>query len=157
MINDTSWETMAYWEFYSHAPWWDVTILPTTTSKHELTYKMENIHISITRKDVTEISSPQIWQWLSFMISNFSSIMKPSSAEREYFTTTVKSLIESTKTMSMEDVSTGVLEKIKNIQEVKTKPKIDMMYQDIYNCICQNTNNMKIYYPVCQTYSPTGV
>ena len=32
--------------------------------------------------------------------------------------------IESTKTTSMEDVSTGVLEKIKNIQEVKIKPKM---------------------------------
>ena len=30
-----------------------------------------------------------------------------------------------------------------------------MMYQDIYNCICQNTKKMKIYYPVCQTYSQT--
>ena len=39
----------------------------------------------------------------------------------------------------MEDVSTGVLEKIKKIWEVKIKPKNDMMYQDIYNCICQNT------------------
>ena len=29
-----------------------------------------------------------------------------------------------------------------------------MMYQDIYTCICQNTKKMKIYYPVCQTYSP---
>ena len=46
------------------------------------------------------------------------------------------------------------MKKIKNIQE---KPKNDMMYQDIYNCICQNTKKMKIYYPVCQTYSPTGV
>ena len=33
-------------------------------------------------------------------------------------------LIESTMTTSMEDVSTGVLEKIKNIQEVKIKPKM---------------------------------
>ena len=68
----------------------------------------------------------------------------------------VQSPIESTKTTSMEDVSTGVLEKIKNIQEVKIKPQNDMMYQDIYNCICQNTK-MKIYYPLCQTYSPTVV
>ena len=51
----------------------------------------------------------------------------------------VKVTIESTKTTSMEDVSTGVLEKIKNIFEVQIKPKNDMMYQDIYNCICQNT------------------
>ena len=34
------------------------------------------------------------------------------------------SIIESTKTTSMEDVSTGVLEKIKNIWEVKIKPKM---------------------------------
>ena len=39
----------------------------------------------------------------------------------------------------MEDVSTGVLEKINNIEEVKIKSKNDMMYQDIYDCICQNT------------------
>ena len=52
-------------------------------------------------------------------------------------------LIESTKTTSMEDVSTGVLEKIKNIQEVKIKPKNDVMYQDIYNCICQNTKKWR--------------
>ena len=49
------------------------------------------------------------------------------------------------------------LKKIKNIEEVKIKSNIDMMYQDIYNCICQNTKKMKVYYPVCQTYSPTGV
>ena len=30
------------------------------------------------------------------------------------------------------------------------------MYQDIYNCICQNTKN-KIHCPLCQTYSPTVV
>ena len=41
----------------------------------------------------------------------------------------------------MEDVSTGVLEKMNNILEVKIKPKNDMMYQNIYNCICQNTKN----------------
>ena len=64
--------------------------------------------------------------------------------------------IESTKTTSMEDVSTGVLEKIKNISEGKIKPK-NYMYQHIYNCICQNTKKMKIYYPLCQTYSPTVV
>ena len=29
------------------------------------------------------------------------------------------------------------------------------MYQDIYNCICQNTKN-KIYYPLCQIYSSTN-
>ena len=51
--------------------------------------------------------------------------------------------IESTKITSMEDVSTGVLEKIKNIQEVKIKPKNDMMYKDIYNCICKNTKKWR--------------
>ena len=29
------------------------------------------------------------------------------------------------------------------------------MYQDIYNCICQNTKK-EIYYPLCQIYSPAG-
>ena len=28
------------------------------------------------------------------------------------------------------------------------------MYQDIYNCICQNTKK-KIHYPLCQIHSPT--
>ena len=37
------------------------------------------------------------------------------------------------------DVSTGVLEKIKDIKELKIKTKNDMMYQDIYNCKRQNT------------------
>ena len=63
--------------------------------------------------------------------------------------------IECTKTTSTEDVSTGVLEK-KEYLRSKDKAKNDMMYQDIYNCICQN-KKIKIYYPVCQTYSPTGV
>ena len=40
----------------------------------------------------------------------------------------------------MEDVSTGVLEK--RIFK-KVKPKNDMMYQDIYNCICQNTKKLR--------------
>ena len=47
----------------------------------------------------------------------------------------------------METVSTGVLEKIKNIiQEVKIKPKDDMMYQDIYKCICKRNGRYTIYY-----------
>ena len=41
-------------------------------------------------------------------------------------------MIESTRTTSMGDVSTWLLEKIKNILEVKIKPKNYMMYQDIY-------------------------
>ena len=46
--------------------------------------------------------------------------------------------------------------KNKEYSRSKDKAKIDVMYEDIYNCICQNTKKMKIYYPVCQTYSPTG-
>ena len=53
--------------------------------------------------------------------------------------------IESTKTTSMEDVSTGVLEKNKEFLRNKDKAKNDMMYPDIYSCICQNTKKMKIY------------
>ena len=48
-------------------------------------------------------------------------------------------LIESTKTTPMEDVSTGVLEKSKEYLRSKNKAKNDMMCQDNYNCICQNT------------------
>ena len=55
----------------------------------------------------------------------------------------------------MEDVSKGVLEKNEEYLRSKDKAKNDMMYQDIYNCICQIKKN-RIYYPVCQTYSPTG-
>ena len=44
----------------------------------------------------------------------------------------------------MEDVSTGVLKNIENIYEVKINPKNDMMYQDIYKCICRNTKNEDI-------------
>ena len=43
----------------------------------------------------------------------------------------------------MENVSTGVLEKIKNIIQVKIKPKNGVMYQDICNCICQNKKKWK--------------
>ena len=46
-------------------------------------------------------------------------------------------VIESINTTSMEDASTRLLEKIKNIKEGKTEN--DLMYQDIYNCICQDT------------------
>ena len=44
----------------------------------------------------------------------------------------------------MEDVSRGIPEKIKDIYEVKIKPENDMIYQDSYNCICQNTKNEDI-------------
>ena len=46
--------------------------------------------------------------------------------------------IESIKTTSMEDVSTKVLENKLRIFK-KVKPKNNLMYQDIYSCICQNT------------------
>ena len=59
--------------------------------------------------------------------------------------------IKSTKTASMEDASTRVFEKNKEYLRSNIKPKNDMMYQDIYNWICQNTKKMKINYPVCQT------
>ena len=47
--------------------------------------------------------------------------------------------IESTKTTSMEDVSTGVLGKNREYSRSKDKAENHMMYQDIYSCICQNT------------------
>ena len=50
-------------------------------------------------------------------------------------------LIESIKTTSMEDVSTKVLEKKRIFKKVK--PKNDLMYQDIYNCMCQNTKRIR--------------
>ena len=52
--------------------------------------------------------------------------------------------IESIKTTSTEDVSTGVLEKNKECLRNKHKAENDMMYQDIYNCICQNKKNEDI-------------
>ena len=48
----------------------------------------------------------------------------------------------------MENVSTGVLDKTKQYQPVKIKPKNHMMHKDIYNWICQKkTKKMKIYNP----------
>ena len=38
----------------------------------------------------------------------------------------------------------------------RVKPK-NMMYHDIYNCICPKTQKNKIHNPLCQTYSPTVV
>ena len=52
--------------------------------------------------------------------------------------------IESTNTTSMEDVSTRVLEKTKEYIRSKDKAKNDMMYQDIYKCICQNKKSEDI-------------
>ena len=43
----------------------------------------------------------------------------------------------------MEDVSTRVLENERIFNKVK--PKNDLMYQDIYNCLCQNTHKKVIY------------
>ena len=65
--------------------------------------------------------------------------------------------IESIKTTSMENVSTGVLEKIKNnIQEVKIKLKNDMMYQDIYNYICQNTKKNEDILSIMSNVQPNS-
>ena len=68
-------------------------------------------------------------------------------------------VVESMKTTSMETVSTGVLDQNKEhcLRSKQIKPKNHMMYEDIYNCICQNTKKMKIYNPLCETYSPTVV
>ena len=47
--------------------------------------------------------------------------------------------IESIETTSMETVSTGVLDENKeHYLRSKDKAENDMMYQDTYNCICQN-------------------
>ena len=43
----------------------------------------------------------------------------------------------------MEDVSTRVLENERIFNKVK--PKNDLMYQDIYNCLCQNTHKKVRY------------
>ena len=43
----------------------------------------------------------------------------------------------------MEDVRSGVLEKNKEYSRSKDKAKNDMMYQNIYNCICQNTKKRR--------------
>ena len=60
--------------------------------------------------------------------------------------------------MSIETVSTVVRNKNKgHYFRSKNKPENDMTYQDIYNYICQNRKEMKIYYPLCHTYGPTVV
>ena len=54
------------------------------------------------------------------------------------------SIIESTRTTSMEDVSTRVHEKKNKEYSIsKDKAKNYLMYQDIYNCICQNTKKWR--------------
>ena len=51
---------------------------------------------------------------------------------------------ESIKTTSMETVSAGVLDKNKAYYwRSKDTAENDMMYQDIYNCICQNTKKWR--------------
>ena len=39
--------------------------------------------------------------------------------------------------------------------DLNIKPKTHWMYQELYDCICQNVNQFKIYNPLCQPYSPT--
>ena len=66
--------------------------------------------------------------------------------------------LKSIKTTFMEAIGTGVLNRNKeHYLRSKDKAEKNMMYQDIYNCICQSTEKMKIYNPLCQTYSPTIV
>ena len=64
---------------------------------------------------------------------------------------------DSVKTTSVENVSTGVLDKNKeHYLRCKDKAKSSMMYWDIHNCIHQNAKK-KIYSPLCQTYNATIV
>ena len=50
------------------------------------------------------------------------------------------------------------LKKNKEYLRSKDKAKNDMMYQEKYIiAYVKIQNKMKIYYPVCQTHSPTGV
>ena len=62
-----------------------------------------------------------------------------------------KYYIQSVTTMSMKNVSTGVIDKTKNRNKAK-----NLWYIITYH-ICQNTNKKKIYIPLCQTYIPTIV
>ena len=66
--------------------------------------------------------------------------------------------IESMKTTSMETVNVGVLDKNKE-HYLRSKDNAESSYDVLRHndCICQNTNKMKIYNPLCQTYSPTVV
>ena len=67
--------------------------------------------------------------------------------------------IKSIKTTFMEAIGTGVLNRNKE-HYLRSKDKAEkkhMIYQDIYDCICQNTKKLKIYNPLCQTYIPTIV
>ena len=55
----------------------------------------------------------------------------------------------------MENVSRGVFEKMKNnIWEVKIKQKNDVMYQDIYNCICQNAKKYEDILSILSNLQP---
>ena len=54
----------------------------------------------------------------------------------------------------MEAVSTGVLDTIKEYLRSKDKAKNDMMYQDIYNCICQNTKKNEAFFVPTTLHCP---
>ena len=65
-------------------------------------------------------------------------------------------LVESTKTTSMEDVRTGVLEL--NKEYLRSQDKAKKCYDVSRHIIAYvKIKKMKIYYPLCQTYSPTVV
>ena len=68
-------------------------------------------------------------------------------------------VIESMKTTSLETVSTGVLDKNKE-HYLRSKGKAEKSY-DVLRYIklhmSKYEKNMKIYNPLCQTYSPTVV
>ena len=67
-------------------------------------------------------------------------------------------LLESIKTSSMETVGAGVLDKNKE-QYLRSNDKAEKTY-DVARYIrlhMSKYKNMKIYNPLCQTYSPTVV
>ena len=100
--------------------------------------------------------SKQIWQDLVRTCLELASHLSYPCGHRNLTIPGLSTPRESTKTTAMEDVSTEVLEKNKEYLRSKDKAK-KMMYQDIYNCICQNTKKWRYIITVCQTYSPTGV
>ena len=65
-------------------------------------------------------------------------------------------LVESKKTTSTEDVSTGVLEKKKYLRSNDKAKKWYDVSRHIWLHMSKYKKKM-IYYPACQTYSPTGV
>ena len=98
------------------APWSGVVYPSTRSNTNSLPARPICLMWSFPNAPDAVLTCPLLGPWLGLSDSN---------------------LIESIKTTSMEDVSTRVLEK-KGIFK-KVKPKTDLMYQDIYNCICQNT------------------